>query len=54
MEYRIRKSMEMLDSQLAITEVALNCGFSGASYYAETFRRIAGIRRESTGEDVGT
>lgn len=43
MEYRIRKSMEMLDSQLAITEVALNCGFSGASYYAETFRRIAGI-----------
>lgn len=43
MEYRIRKSMEMLDSQPAITEVALNCGFSGASYYAETFRRIAGI-----------
>ncbi|MBS6734068.1 MAG: helix-turn-helix transcriptional regulator [Clostridiales bacterium] len=43
MEYRIRKSMEMLDFQLAITEVALNCGFSGASYYAETFRRIAGI-----------
>lgn len=43
MEYRIRKSMEMLDSPAAITEVAMNCGFSGASYYAETFRRTTGI-----------
>ena len=43
MEYRIRKSMEMLDSQSAITEVAMNCGFSGASYYAETFQKTNGI-----------
>ena len=41
-EYRIRRSMELLDSSAPITEIAMNCGFSGASYFAETFRRVAG------------
>ena len=41
-EYRIRRSMELLDSSAPITEIAMNCGFSGASYFAEIFRRVAG------------
>lgn len=41
--YRLRKSMELLhDTDMSITEIALSTGFSSASYYAETFRKMLG------------
>lgn len=41
--YRLNKSLELLQSgDLSITEIALSVGFSGASYYAEIFRKCFG------------
>lgn len=43
-EYRLKKSIELLKAtDMTITDIALSCGFSGASYYAESFRRETGI-----------
>ena len=43
-QYRLNKSAELLrETNLSITEIALSTGFSGASYYAETFRKWAGM-----------
>lgn len=40
-EYRISKSLDMLhDARLNITEISFACGFSGASYFTETFSKI--------------
>lgn len=40
-EYRINKSLDMLhDTRLNITEISFACGFSGASYFTETFSKI--------------
>jgi AraC-type DNA-binding domain-containing proteins len=42
--YRIHRSIELLaDPSLSISEIAQECGFYGASYFAETFRRIIGL-----------
>lgn len=42
--YRIQKGIDLLEhSSLSITEIALECGFHGASYFTETFRKINGI-----------
>lgn len=42
-EYRLKKSIELLKgTDMTITEISLACGFSGASYYAESFRRELG------------
>ena len=42
-QYRLNKSIELLrDTDMSITEIALSVGFSGASYYAETFRKWFG------------
>jgi AraC-like DNA-binding protein len=44
LDYRVRKSIPLLcEKRLNITEIAQACGFSGSSYYAETFRKIAGV-----------
>ena len=41
-QYRLDKSAQLLrETDLSITEIALSTGFSGASYYAETFRKWA-------------
>lgn len=41
--YRIEKSIELLrNSDMTITEIAYATGFTGASYYAETFRKYMG------------
>ena len=41
--YRIHKSIKLLaDNALSISEIAQECGFYGASYFAETFRKITG------------
>lgn len=41
--YRINKGVYLLDhTDLSITEIALECGFHGASYFTETFRKING------------
>lgn len=41
--YRVEKSMELLkDSDMTVTEIAYATGFSGASFYAETFRKYIG------------
>ncbi|MCD8157937.1 MAG: AraC family transcriptional regulator [Clostridiales bacterium] len=42
-QYRINKSIELLkNTDLTITEISLTTGFSGASYYAETFKKYLG------------
>lgn len=42
-EYRLKRSIELMKStDMTITEIALACGFSGASYYAESFHRELG------------
>lgn len=42
--YRIGKGLYLLDhTDMSITEIALECGFHGASYFTETFRKINGI-----------
>lgn len=41
---RLRKSLDLLlESDISITNIALTCGFSGASYYCEIFHRYYGI-----------
>ena len=41
--YRVEKGIELLKySHLTITEIAYATGFSGASYFAETFRKFMG------------
>ncbi|MBO4395022.1 MAG: AraC family transcriptional regulator [Eubacterium sp.] len=43
-EYRLDKSAELLlNSNENITEIAFSCGFSGSSYYCETFKRYYGL-----------
>ncbi len=42
-DYRLRKSIELMqNTDMTILEISLACGFSGASYYAECFRRRFG------------
>ena len=42
-EYRLKQSIELLkNTDMTITEIAISCGFSGASYYAEAFRKSSG------------
>ena len=44
MSYRIEPSIPLLvNTSYTITEIALQVGFSGASYYTEIFHRIMGI-----------
>lgn len=44
MSYRIEQSIPLLvNTSYTITEIALQVGFSGASYYTEIFHRIMGI-----------
>lgn len=42
--YRIQKSIQLLaDKTLSITDIAVSCGFNGASYYTEVFKKITGM-----------
>ncbi|MBQ8512884.1 MAG: AraC family transcriptional regulator [Clostridia bacterium] len=42
-DYRLRKSIELMkNTELSILDISLAVGFSGASYYAETFRKFFG------------
>lgn len=42
-QYRLNKSMELLkNTDMAVTEIAVETGFGGGSYYAETFRKWIG------------
>jgi len=42
-EYRLKKSTELLlESDLTVTEIAYETGFSGASYFSESFRKTFG------------
>lgn len=40
--YRLRKSIELMQTDMTILEISLEVGFSSASYYAEVFRRSFG------------
>ncbi len=41
--YRLKNATNLLQkSDLTITEIAFNVGFSGASYFSETFKKIYG------------
>ena len=38
-EFRLQKAAELLrETDMSVTEIAYETGFSGASYFAETFR----------------
>lgn len=42
-DYRLRKSTELLThTDMTVTEISMEVGFSGASYYAESFRKMFG------------
>lgn len=42
--YRIKKSVDLLlNTDMSVTEIALETGFSGGSFYAETFRKKLGV-----------
>jgi len=42
-EYRLEKSIELLNiPSLSVTEIALLCGFTGSSYFAEIFHKKLG------------
>ncbi len=42
--YRLKNAMKMLkESNLSVTEIALDVGFGGASYFAETFKKYYGF-----------
>lgn len=42
--YRIEKSFELLaNTDMPVSEIAYEVGFTGASYYTESFKQIAGI-----------
>lgn len=42
-QYRLRKAAELLDkTDMTVTEIGFSVGFSGASYFTETFRKIYG------------
>lgn len=42
--FRVEQSLpDLLGNSLSITEVALKHGFSGSSYYAETFKKAKGV-----------
>ncbi|MBQ2277280.1 MAG: AraC family transcriptional regulator [Clostridia bacterium] len=41
--YRLGKASELLlTTELPVTEIALACGFSGTSYFSESFRKLFG------------
>lgn len=41
--YRIHKSIQLLaDKTLSIMDISVACGFNGASYYTEVFKKITG------------
>lgn len=43
-KFRLRKSLEQLiNTEDDITQIALSCGFSGTSYYCETFKKYYGV-----------
>lgn len=43
-KFRLRRSITaLLETDLSMTEIACECGFGGASYYCETFRKYYGI-----------
>lgn len=42
-DYRLRKSIELMkNTDMTILEISIAVGFSGASYYAETFKKCFG------------
>lgn len=42
--FRLRKSIDLMKtSNMNITEISYECGFSGASYYAEAFKKNLGL-----------
>lgn len=43
-EHRVAKSMELLtQTDMSITEIALSVGFHGASFFAESFKKLRGM-----------
>ena len=42
-DFRLRKSIELMSSNMSILEISMEAGFSGASYYAEVFRKAFSV-----------
>ncbi len=52
--YRLKKAIKMLkDGDMPVTEIALEVGFSGVSYFAETFRKNYGCSPSEYRQKVG-
>jgi AraC-like DNA-binding protein len=44
LEHRVNRAKEMMkDQKRTLTEIALNCGFSGSSQFSVVFKRITGV-----------
>lgn len=41
-EYRIERSIELMDGDFSISEIAGSCGFSDSNYYSKVFKKIKG------------
>lgn len=43
-DHRLRKAIEMIENRdMSLTEICYECGFAGASYFSETFKKVFGI-----------
>ena len=43
-EYRVRRSLNLLaETDMPVSKIAQDCGFSNQSYYTKEFRRVTGI-----------
>ena len=43
-DYRLRKAIELMENDnLTLTQISYECGFGGASYFAETFKKNYGV-----------
>lgn len=57
-QYRINKSIDLLlQSDLSIINIAMQCGFDNLSYYIRTFKELTGLtpkqyRRQHTQQEI--
>lgn len=53
-DYRLRKSIELMqNSDMTLTQICFDVGFSGASYFSETFKRIYKISPTEYKKNLG-
>lgn len=52
-QYRINKSIDLLlQSDLSIINIAMQCGFDNLSYYIRTFKELTGLTPNNTADST--